>query len=93
EQISAQLPDWAQLYFYRTHSGTEADLVITRGGQPEILVEIKYSETPKPNKGFFIAQQDLAVKRIYIISPVDQAYDQAKGIRVLGIDQIGELFG
>lgn len=92
EQIAAQLPDWAQLYFYRTHTGTEADLVITRGSRAEILVEIKYSQTPKPSKGFFIAQQDLDVQRLFIVSPVDQPFDQANGVRVLGINQLGEMF-
>jgi uncharacterized protein len=67
EQITAQLPDWAQLSFYRTHSGTEADLVITRGSQPETLVEITYSQAPKPSKGLFIAQEDLKVERLFIV--------------------------
>lgn len=92
EQIAAQRPDWAELAFYRTHSGTEADLVITRGGQPETLVEIKYSQAPKPSKGFFIAREDLKVERLFIVSPVDQPYEQRSGVRVLGIDQVGELF-
>ncbi|MEM7654487.1 MAG: ATP-binding protein [Bacteroidota bacterium] len=93
EQIAAILPEWGQLYFYRTHTGTEADLVITRGGKPEILVEIKYSQTPKPSKGFFIAQEDLGVERLFVVSPVDQSFDLSKGVRVLGLEQLGELFG
>lgn len=93
EQIAAQLPDWGKLYFYRTHSGTEADLIITRGDQPEILIEIKYSQSPKPSRGFFIAQQDLGVQRLYVISPVSDPFPLSNGVRVLGIDHLSELYG
>jgi hypothetical protein len=54
EQIAAVLPDWAELFFYRTHDGTEAELVIARAGVPEILIELKNSTSPKPSRGFIL---------------------------------------
>ncbi|MEY3052005.1 MAG: hypothetical protein RLY31_1790 [Bacteroidota bacterium] len=92
EQVAAILPDWAELFFYRTHDGTEADLVITRAGQPETLVEIKYSTTPKPSKGFHIAAADLGTKRHFIICPVAQGFPLTENVKVLGYREVGELF-
>ncbi len=92
EQITAILPDWAGVYFYRTHQGTEADLVITRGGKPEILVEIKYSTTPKPSKGFHIAQEDLQTKHHFVVCPVEKGFPLSENVRVLGIHELPVLF-
>ncbi len=92
EQIAALLPDWADLYFYRTHQGTEADLVITKGGMPEVLVEIKYSTAPKISKGFHIAQLDLVAKKQFIVCPIAEGYPLSENIRVIGLDELGRLF-
>lgn len=92
EQITAILPDWAELFFYRTHEGTEADLVIARAGQAETLVEIKYSTTPKPSKGFHIAAADLGTKRHFLICPVEQGFPLSETVRVLGYREIKQLF-
>lgn len=93
EQISAILPDWAELYFYRTHQGTEADLVIARGGKPELLVEIKYSTTPRLSKGFRIAKEDLKTQKHFVICPVEAGFPLSEEVRVLGVNELYALFG
>lgn len=92
EQIDAISPNWADLFFYRTHDGTEADLVITKGGVPEILVEIKYSTTPKPSKGFYIAQKDLKTKKQYVICPVEEDYQLKEDVHVISYKNIAKIF-
>lgn len=92
EQIAAIKPDWAELFFYRTHQGTEADVVIARGGQPEILVEIKYTTTPKIPKGFRIAQEDLGTKKHFIVCPVEAGFPLEENIFVVGVHELGEMF-
>lgn len=92
EQITAILPDWAELYFYRTHQGTEADLVIARGGKPELLVEIKYSTTPQLSKGFYIAKEDLKTQKQFVICPVDTGFPLSEEVRVLGVNELYDLF-
>ncbi len=92
EQIAAILPDWADLYFYRTHDGTEADLVITKSGIPEILVEIKYSTTPKPSKGFYIAKADLNTNKQYVICPVEEDYPLNETVQVISYKNIATIF-
>lgn len=92
QEIAARLPARADLYFYRTHDGTEADLVITRSGIPEVLVEIKYSTTPKPGKGFFIAKNDLATTRNFIVCPVPKGYPLAEDVSVLSYTELDRIF-
>lgn len=92
EQLAAILPDWAELFFYRTHDGAEVDLVIARAGRPEILVEVKYSTTPKPSKGFHMAAADLDTKRQYLICPVEQGFPLSETVQVLGYREIKEVF-
>lgn len=92
EQIAAILPDWAEMYFYRTHQGTEADLVITRGGQPEILVEIKYTTTPKLSKGFHIAQIDLKTQKQFVVCPVETGFPLSEKVKVIGFNEFNSLF-
>lgn len=92
EQLVAILPDWAQLYFYRTHQGTEVDLVITKGGIPEIILEIKYTTTPKLSKGFYIAQEDLGAQKQFIVCPIQKGYPLSATIKVVGINELSEIF-
>jgi len=92
EQLAAQMPDWAELYFYRTQDGTEADLVIARAGVPEILLEIKYSTTPKPSKGFHIAAADLQPQKQFVICPVESGFPLSEQVKVLGFREMGAIF-
>ncbi len=92
QEVAARLPARADLYFYRTHDGTEADLVVTFSGIPEVLIEIKYSTTPNPGKGFFIAQQDLATTRNYVICPVTKGYPISETSSVLSHTELDQVF-
>jgi uncharacterized protein len=92
EQLAALMPDWAELYFYRTHQGTEADIVITKGGTPEILVEVKYSSTPKLTKGFYLAQNDLQTKKHFVVCPIAEGYPISENTRVIGLSELSQIF-
>ncbi|MEQ1746405.1 MAG: ATP-binding protein, partial [Saprospiraceae bacterium] len=92
EQIAGQLPDWAEMNYYRTHDGTEADLVISRSGVAEILVEIKFNTAPKLTKSLHLAKADLATKRNFIICPVGRGFPLAEDVQVLGLGETARLF-
>jgi uncharacterized protein len=92
EQIAGILPEWAELFYYRTQDGTEADLVITRGGIAEILVEIKFTTTPKMTKSLHIAKTDLATNKNYIICPIPTGFPLAEDVKVLGIGEWNQIF-
>jgi predicted AAA+ superfamily ATPase len=74
EQISYHKSPQIQLYFYRTHTGTEIDLILVKANRPIACIEIKYSNAPKPSKGFFIGIDDLATSKNFIITPSSDSY-------------------
>jgi hypothetical protein len=92
EEIAGQLPDWAELFYYRTHDGTEADIVLARGGVPEILIEAKFSTAPKMTKSMHLAMADLATKHNFIICPIDSGFSIAENVRVIGPGSIHQIF-
>ena len=80
EQISYHKSPQTQLYFYRTHTGTEIDLILVKANKPGVCIEIKYSNAPKPSKGFFIGIDDLATSKNFIITPSSDLYEHRNAI-------------
>lgn len=74
EQIMYHKPASLDLFYYRTHSGTEVDAVLVKGNQPISCIEIKYSNAPKVSKGFFIGISDLVTEKNYILTPHSDTY-------------------
>jgi hypothetical protein len=74
EQILYHKPSTLDAYYYRTHSGTEVDLILVKGNTPIACIEIKYSNAPKVSKGFFIGIEDLQTKKNFIITPSSDSY-------------------
>lgn len=72
ENIMTQFPKWS-FYFYRTRSGAEIDLIMTKG-RKTLAIEIKASTSPKLEKGFFIAAKDIGAVQKYLIAPIDKPY-------------------
>ena len=73
-------------HFYRTARGDEIDLVLVRGGQPQIAVEIKLSTSPTISAGFFRACDDLDITRRYLVHPDSSlAPYQRSGVTVVGL--------
>lgn len=76
EQIIQNLPDTIQPFYYRTHQGTEMDLVLVRGIKPIALIEIKLSNAPVLSKGFFEAIEDLQTSNNFVITISSDTYTQ-----------------
>lgn len=74
EQISYHKQNSIKLYFYRTHAGAEIDLVLVKAGKAAACVEIKYSNAPRPSKGFFSGISDLQTTRNFIVTPATDTY-------------------
>ena len=85
EQIKQLLPEELSCYYYRTHQGTECDLVLVRGTEPEMGIEIKYTAEPKPAKGFINAIEDLGTEKNYIITPKSETYPLSKTMSVCSL--------
>jgi len=72
ENIIAKYKDW-NYYFYRTASGNEIDLVLTKANRI-IAIEIKSTNTPKLTKGFWYSIDDIKATEVYVIAPVRMPY-------------------
>jgi predicted AAA+ superfamily ATPase len=69
EQVIANLDKRLQPWFYRTHEGTECDLLLTRNNNPAACIEVKISPVPKRTKSLTLSINDLKTKRNFIIVP------------------------
>lgn len=85
-QVSALKPNSIDLYFYRTHQGTEVDLVFTRGLTVIATAEIKYSNSPHLTKGNFQAFDDLNAPMNYVITPSSDDYLFKERIRICSLE-------
>ena len=85
QEVIATLPTGREAFFYRTADGAEADIVITRGGMPDTLIEVKHSAAPSPSKGFHIAGADLGTRRHLIVYPLERSYPVSGGGIVTGV--------
>jgi predicted AAA+ superfamily ATPase len=82
EQISSAMPAFSDINFYRTAAGAELDAVVTTGLR-RIGYEIKFSQSPKPGKGFWNACEDVGVKCAYVVAPVRDPYPLAENVQVI----------
>ena len=85
EQIVQILPNKYQVYFYRTHDGSECDLVIAKSQKPIVAIEIKYSASPKLSKGTVLAFNDLNAENNYVITPNSDDYKIKQNVRVCNL--------
>ena len=92
EQIQVLSPRGHQFYYYRTQNGAEMDLVITRGGQVQSVVEIKHNKSPRLTKGFYSAAEDLGADRRFVVAPVEGVQRTKSGEWLIGPDALPEIF-
>ena len=84
-QLLALKKNQVDLYFYRTHQGTEVDLVFTKGLTVVATAEIKYSNSPQLTKGNFQAFADLNAPMNYVITPSSDDYIFKERIRICSL--------
>jgi predicted AAA+ superfamily ATPase len=84
-QLLALKKNQVELYFYRTHQGSEVDLVFTKGLNVVATAEIKYSNSPQLSKGNFLAFEDLNASMNYVITPSSDDYFFKERIRVCSL--------
>ena len=77
-------------YFYRTQDGAEIDLVLVKSdNQIEYAIEFKMRESPKLEKGNYIAFEDLKAKNNFVVTPTTSStYPITENISVSGISNL-----
>lgn len=81
-EIIRQLPDGLQAYFFRTADGTECDLVLTRGLDPVVCLEVKLGQVPKATPGFLKTIRFLGTRHNYLITWGGDSYALSPDISV-----------
>ena len=80
EQIAATVPD-AELSFYRTSAGAEIDLLIRRRNKL-VAVEIKASSSPRLERGFWSALDDVQPDQSWVAAPVGAPFALSETVTV-----------
>ncbi len=81
----------AQGYFYRTSGGAEIDLLLAWPDNSLWAVEIKRSLSPKLERGFHAACEDLAPVRKFVVYPGQERYPLAKDIEAISLSELATL--
>lgn len=89
QQIIAILKPSVTPYFYRTQDGTELDLVLVKGMQPIVGLEIKLSNAPSITKGTTIASQDFGNMPVYVVThSTTEDYAYNKNVTITNFERI-----
>ncbi len=72
-------------YFFRSQDGAEIDLLLERGGQPEVAIEIKRSSAPRLDRGFSVACEDLGVRHRFVVYPGAEQFGLRYGAQAMGL--------
>jgi predicted AAA+ superfamily ATPase len=89
QQIIPVLKSTIEYYYYRTHDGTELDVVFVRGGVPFLGLEIKLSNAHNITKGTTIASQDLGDIPVLVIThSVQEDYMHNAKVRVTSFERM-----
>ena len=84
ENIINKYKGW-DFFFYRTASGNEIDLVLTKAKRV-IAIEIKASTTPKLGRGFWQALEDIKATEAYVIAQVNINFPMKNNVMVYNLN-------
>lgn len=80
--------DKAHGYFYRTSGGAEIDLLLAWPDGSLWAVEVKRSLSPKVERGFHAACEDLAPIRKFVVYPGSERYRIAPDIEAISLAEL-----
>lgn len=85
ENILNILPNGVQSYFYRSSGGAEIDLILDWPNGDLWAIEIKRSLTPKLERGFYSACEDLKPVRKYVVYAGEEQYPLTQDINAISL--------
>jgi len=91
ENLLVNAGDRAQGYFYRTGGGAEIDLLLAWPDGSLWAVEIKRSLSPKVERGFHAACEDLSPVRKFVVYPGQERYRIAPDIEVISLAELAAM--
>lgn len=88
EQIEASLPPGHSLHFYRTSHGNELDLVLARGTDIILAIEIKLSSNPGLSRFNRLALEDLKNPPLLLVAPGDDLLQLSPQVKRCGLSRL-----
>jgi uncharacterized protein len=85
ENIVNQLDNKWGVYYYRTATQVEIDLVLETPKREIWAIEIKRSSAPKLGRGFYEACNDIKATHKWLINSQEDRYPLPNGVEVIGI--------
>lgn len=83
ENLLACAPQGTQAYFYRTSGGAEIDLLLELPGSQLWAIEVKRSLSPKLERGFYAACEDIKPAQRWVVYPGQESFPLKEGIEVV----------
>ena len=77
-----------QGHFYRTSGGAEIDLLLSQPDGALWAVEIKRSLSPKVERGFHSACEDLQPQHKVVVYPGTEVYPMGPGIEAMPLSEL-----
>jgi hypothetical protein len=91
ENLIQAAPERTVASFYRTTAGAEIDLLLEIPGQGLWAIEIKRSLSGRPEKGFYIACQDLKPDRRFLVNAGNGQYPIDAEITAIGLHELAAM--
>lgn len=91
ETMIASAPNGTQANFYRTAAGAEIDLLLMLPGGQRWAIEIKRSLSPKLEKGFYQACEDLKPEQRIVIYPGQDSFPLKNDVTAMPLPAAAEL--
>lgn len=90
ETLLACVPAGVTGYFYRTSGGAEIDLLLAWPGGDLWAIEIKRSASPKVERGFHSACDDLQPTQKWVVYPGQESYPLSTDIQAISLHGLCE---
>ncbi|WP_455274521.1 ATP-binding protein [Rhizobium herbae] len=90
ETLIAAAPAGTQNNFYRTAAGAEIDLLLTPPGDRPWAIEIKRSLTPKVEKGFYLACEDIEPARRIVVYPGPETFPLKERVEAMALESAAQ---
>lgn len=91
ENLLAAAPADTRASFYRTAAGAEIDLMLELPGGRRWAVEIKSGLSPRLEKGFHFARQDLKPGKSFVVYAGDDRYPLDEGVEAIGLRELAAI--
>ena len=85
ENILSVVPSLAKASFYRNSSGDEIDLILELPGRELWAIEIKRSSSPKLEKGFYNACEDVKPTQRFVVYNGDEDFPLPNDVMATGL--------